>query len=205
MSTAAASGNGAANAVTFISGTQATKLLWPDDSIPASFTVCSATRYAGAERGGILSCTGSPTQALTWVHGHDVSGDSDSKRGIAYYHTKYTTSALTTGVKDDWLVMCGTNAGAPQTVPGNMILDQDEIGTEVGGEGGGRLNIGYDHPSDWALHSLLIWDYALGTVPALWHTSATLSQVLLTWFLWCDLGMRGTVFSGQGDWGRRYS
>ena len=77
------------------------------------------------------------------------------------------------GVRDDWLVMCGTNAGA--TAPGNIILDQDEIGTADGGQGSTRLNIGYFEASDWALHSVLIWDYSLGTLPALWHTSATLS------------------------------
>ena len=32
------------------------------------------------------------------------------------------------------------------------------------------MNIGYFQASDWALHSLLIWDYSLGTLPALWHT-----------------------------------
>jgi hypothetical protein len=201
VATAAASGNGAANAVTSISGTTATKLLWPENSIPSTFTVCSVTRYTGGTRVRILTCADSPSQSVNWLHGQD-----DSKRGVAHYQG-YQTEWATQGVLDDWLVMCGTNAGA--TAPGNIILDQDEIGTADGGVGSCRLNIGYSDwalPSDWAVHSLFIWDYSLGTVPALWRTSATLLQVLFTWPVpWCDSGMRGTVVPGQGGWGRRYS
>jgi len=198
VATAAASGDGAANAVTFISGTTATKLLWPENSIPSTFTICSVTRYTEESGNRILNCQSSPSQSVNWLHGH-----YHSARGVAYYGG-FKTSTANHGVRKDWLVVCGTNDGA--TAPGNMVADQDEIGTADGGAGSCRLNIGYADPSDWALHSLLIWDYSLGTVPALWHTSATLSQLLLTWFFpWCDLGMRRTVFSGQADWGRRYS
>jgi hypothetical protein len=186
VATAAASGDGAANAVTSIRGTTVTKLLWPENSIPSTFTVCSVTRYTGGTRGRILNGMDGPSQSKNWVQGHN-----EMKRGIAYYVGSFfgdpdgwNTLEATRGVLDDWLVMCGTNAGA--TAPGNIIVDQDEIGSAHGGGGSCCLNIGYTTPSDWALHSLLIWDYSLGTVPALWHTSATLSHVLLTWFSWCD-------------------
>ena len=182
MGTATASGDGAANAVTFISGTTATKMLWPESSIPSTFTVCSVTRYteeeedAGEERGEsgrILNCQGSPTQSVDWLHGH-----WSSRRGVAKYNNGFKQSS-SQGVLDHWLVMCGTNDGASK--PGNIILDQDSIGSADGGRGSVcRLNIGYNEASDWALHSLLIWDYSLGTVPAPWHTSATLSQALFT-------------------------
>ena len=173
-------------------------MLWPENSIPNTFTVCSVTRYTGGSRLNILSCQRSPSQSRAWYHGNWFG-----RTGITNYN-KWTTSNANKGDSDDWLVMCGTNGGA--TAPGNIIMDQDEIGIANGGYGSCRLNIGYHHPSDWAVHSLLIWDYSLGTIPALWHTSATLSQVVLAWFFpWCNLGMRRTVFSGQGGWGRRYS
>jgi hypothetical protein len=157
VATAAASGDGAANAVTFITGTTTTKLLWPESSIPSTFTICSVTRYTGGTRRRILTCLGSPSQAADVTHGHH-----SSKRGHAYYYG-YKVLNANHGVLDDWLVMCGTNAGA--TAPGNIILDQDEIGTADGGVGGScRLHTGYYESSDWALHSLLIWDYSLGTV-----------------------------------------
>ena len=158
----AASGGGG-SAVSFIAGTTTTKLLWPESSIPSTFTICSVTRYTGGTRRRILTCLGSPSQAANWLHGHLIS-----MRGVAYYANGLQTSYANHGVLDDWLVMCGTNAGA--TAPGNIILDQDEIGTADGGVGSCRLNIGYFQPSDWALHSVLIWDYSLGTVSALWHT-----------------------------------
>ena len=150
MATAAASGDGVANAVTFISGTTATRLLWPESSIPSTFTVCSVTRYTGGVRRLILTCDGSPSQSTIWHHGHHWG------RRIVYYNG-WKTSTSSHGVVDDWLVMCGTNAGP--TAPGNIVEDQDEIGTSNGGGGGCRLNIGYwyDAASDfWSLHSLLI-------------------------------------------------
>ena len=134
MATAAASGDGIANVVTFITGTTTAKLLWPENSIPRNFTVCSVTRYTGGSRGRILQCLYSPSQSVDWLHGH-----SYGHRGVAHYEAYKT--ALDHGVVDDWLVMCGTNAGA--TAPGNTVLDQDEIGTADGGTGGCRLNIGY--------------------------------------------------------------
>ncbi|KAJ1479320.1 hypothetical protein T484DRAFT_1814734 [Baffinella frigidus] len=155
VASAAASGDGAANAVTSISGTTATKLLWPESSIPSTFTVCSVTRYTGGSSGRILNCKESPTQPKDWLHGH-VYG----LRGTAYY--QFWTAARTTfGDVDDWLVMCGTNAEA--TAPGNIVLNQSEIGASGDGVGGCRLSIGYADVSDWALHSVLIWDYSLGT------------------------------------------
>jgi hypothetical protein len=158
-------------------------MLWPENSIPDTFTVCSVTRYTGAARWNILNCNQSPSQGANWFHGHHSAWG-----GAQAYYSGFKTSHPVR-VLDDWRVMCGTNAGA--TLPGNILLDRDEIGTADGGTGGCRLNIGYFQATDWALHALLIWNYSLGTVPARWHTSTTLSQLLLTWFLpWRDLGMR---------------
>ena len=156
MATATASGDGAANAVAYITGATDTLLLWPELSIPSTFTICSVTRFTGGTRQRILKCSG---YGLNWLHGH---GGGD--RGPVYYDA-YMVADGNVGNVDDWLVMCGTNAGA--TFPGNIIVDQDEIGTADGGTGGGRLNInGPDaENSDWALHSVLIWDYSLGIVP----------------------------------------
>jgi len=174
VATANASGHGAANAVTSITGTEDTRMLWPENSIPDTFTVCSVTRYTGGSRGRILNCQRSPSQSVNWLHGH--GGWS----GRAFYK-EWKTSGANQRDHDNWLVMCGTNGGP--TFPGNILLDRDEIGTADGGTGSCRLNIGYSTESDWALHSLLIWDYSLGTVPAPLHTSATLSQLFLSWFL----------------------
>ena len=175
MATAAASGDGAANAVTHITGSTASQMLWPESSIPSIFTVCSVTRYTGGESARILTCNGSPSQDANWLQGH-----WESLRGVVLYPTTSgerwkTTSTASRGVVDDWLVMCGTNDAAV-AFPGNIIMDQDEIGITSGGLGGCRLNFGYAGSTDWALHSLLIWDYALGTAPVPVHATPYLSN-----------------------------
>jgi len=104
-------------------------------------------------------------------------------RGVARY-TDWKTETHNVGVADDWLVMCGTNDGA--TLPGNVLIDQNEIGTAVGGVGSCRLNIGHQgsDQSDWALHSLLIWDYSLGNVNVPWHNRPCLMNLVAgsAWF-----------------------
>ena len=183
MVAAVASGNGAANAVASISGTATTKMLWPENSIPSIFTVCSVTRYTGTGGGRILSCAHSPTQNTHWLHGHHRE-----RRGVAQYAPVYdSTAQVNVGVFDDWLVMCGSNAG---TTPGNIVIDQSEIGTAAGGGGGCRMNINYVEESDhWALHSVLIWDYSLGTAFVPWRTRPCLSNLVAG-------SVHGTCFCG---------
>ena len=162
MATVTASGDGAAKAVTYIRGTPSTQLLWPEWSIPATFTICSVTRYTGGVRGRILNCN-SPSQSRDVLFGHWMGA-----RGLAYFEA-WMTSQASIGVVDDWLVMCGTNDAAVP-VPGNQIVDQDEIGILNGGVTQCRLNVGYYEPSDWALHSVLIWDYSIGAAPKPCHS-----------------------------------
>mmetsp|Transcript_20105 Transcript_20105/g.48624 ORF Transcript_20105/g.48624 Transcript_20105/m.48624 type:complete len:350 (+) Transcript_20105:218-1267(+) len=173
VASAAASGDGAANAVTFISGTPSTQLLWPEWSIPPTFTICSVTRYTGGVRQRILDCDGgpSPSQSINWLHGHAGA------RGVAYYLNGYKTSDTNRGVLDDWLVMCGTN-GAGQGSSGNIIHDQSEIGVLSGGTGNCQLNINNNgEKSHWVLHSVLIWDTSLSTT-TMKTVTAALSEMI---------------------------
>ncbi|KAJ1495211.1 hypothetical protein T484DRAFT_1763176, partial [Baffinella frigidus] len=127
-----ASGHGTSADVVALAGDTSAKVLWPVGSIPATFTVCSVTRY------------------------DDLGG------------SRFKTNQVNVGTATDWLVMCGTSdAGVP--APGNIVLDQDEIGIANGGAGPCQLAINYDQPSDWLVHSLLIWDSGLST--------ATMKQV----------------------------
>ena len=171
---AATAGYGAVNAVTYITGTTHTKMLWPESSIPSTFTVCSVTRYHGTARQRILSCDFAPTQPLNWLHGHH-----GGVRGKAYYNVFPAMGAGDGRGLNDWLVMCGTNdAGVP--TPGNIVMDQIGTGTVNGGQGGCRLHMGYvPKTSDWAFHSLFIWDYSLGTVPIPWHMRPCLCKLVI--------------------------
>ena len=69
-------GNGAKGDVSFIFGGTTSRLFWPEDSIPTSFTIYSITRYTGRAHRRILQATD-----LNWVHGHWDNGHI----GVAYY------------------------------------------------------------------------------------------------------------------------
>jgi len=117
-----ASGHGTSANVVALAGSLRAKMLWPVGSIPATFTVCSVTRYddLGGSRGRILTCGESPDQPLDWIHGHNYGN-----RGIVYYGgvDGYQTGWTNVGTDTDWLVMCGTN-DVSVAAPGNVILDQ---------------------------------------------------------------------------------
>jgi hypothetical protein len=119
VSVRTASGHGTSNEVVALAGNTSAKVLWPVGSIPATFTVCSVTRYddLGGSRGRILSCEWSPDQPLNWLHGHD-----SAMRGVVHYEG-VQAGWTNVGTDTDWLVMCGTN-NASVAAPGNVILDQ---------------------------------------------------------------------------------
>ena len=54
--------------------------------------------------------------------------------------------------------------GGPGTLCDTLeTLDQDAIGTVNGGIGNCQLALNYNEPTDWLLHSLLVWDSGLST------------------------------------------
>jgi len=153
-------GNGATQAVTFLQGRVDTKVVWPEMVIPSTFTICSVTRWTSAERaqqGRILSSL-SATSSLNWLHGHDQYGPGAAYYGDGY-KARYDDSL---GAKTDWVVLCGTN-DADVGRPGNVIYEQVERATANGGRGGGYMHINdwTAQRSDFALHSVLIWDRGL--------------------------------------------
>ena len=71
-----------------------------------TWTLCTVSRYTGTTRGRIIIGTGN------FLHGHH-----HGKRGVAHY-SGWVTTAVSVGVMDDWLVMCGTNRGQRAYVDG---------------------------------------------------------------------------------------
>eukprot|EP00960_Hanusia_phi_P058524 763915-Hanusia_phi.AAC.1 len=132
------SGSGAAANISYIYGDTAAKMAWPSGSIPTNFTVCSVTKYNGANKQRILQCypsSGTPN----WLHGH-----WRGFRGVAFYDG-WKTPTSNTGTDTDWLVCCGR-------------------GNASGGVGGGVrvIKINDDSElSDWAFTQLFIWDQHL--------------------------------------------
>ncbi|KAJ1467527.1 hypothetical protein T484DRAFT_1858558, partial [Baffinella frigidus] len=115
------SGHGASNVVAGLAGDTTAKMLWPAGSIPATFTVCSVTRYdeTGSTFQRILQGSDSPAPAasLNWFQGHE-----GGMRGVVHYSPSGWMSPFPTGGNStDWAVMCGTNGGAH---PGNIVFEQ---------------------------------------------------------------------------------
>ena len=128
-----------------------------------------------------------------WLHGH-----SSGWRGVAQYSSPsspyylWNTLQNNVGTTDDWLVMCGKNAG---TSPNNILADGVASGTAVGGVGGDILTIngggssGTTLNSNFAFSQLLIWNQALNDADML-----TASHMLTSYMI------TGSYFSYATTW-----
>jgi hypothetical protein len=145
-----ANGNGASANIKFLSGTPTSKIVWPSGSIPATFTICSLTRYSGDNKNRILN--GTPTN---WLHGHH-----GNKRSVAHYND-WKTGITNVGTLTDWLTSCGTNSTAI-SAPNNMLYDGVPSGVANGGSAGDVLHINNTYePSDYQFSQIIIWDQVL--------------------------------------------
>lgn len=157
--------------VVALSGDTTTKLLWPENSLPLVMTICSVSRYAGTSNGRIFSGYKSPTQSVNWLHGHWFN-----TRGVAHYNS-FSTLRETLGVRDTWLVMCGSSSSS---WPGNIVIDQNNIGSNSGCNKACRLNVNYgptNKKSDFEIHSLYICNMELSNVQMKHVTSALRAQI----------------------------
>jgi hypothetical protein len=159
FATGSGSGFGATASIPFVSGTTASVLTWPTNSIPTNFTVCSITRYVGPNYGRILT---SVVANQNWLHGH-----YGSKRGVAYYEGWKTQDTASVGNLTNWLTFCGVNGNnTSNPTPNNILLDNTGVGTSTGGTGNYTLGINNflgtsAERSEWALSYLIIWDQVL--------------------------------------------
>jgi hypothetical protein len=162
-------GNGVVNPITSLSGGVSTKLLWPEYSIPTIMTVCSVSRYSGGTSDKIFNCYQSPTQDSNWFHGHWAS-----RRGVAVHNGGWKTGTVTVGVHDDWLVMCGSSSPVS---PGQIVIDQTNVGTGYISNIKCRLHINIEGPSAFEVHSLYIWNAELSNFHMKQVTTALRGQL----------------------------
>jgi hypothetical protein len=167
--------SGATNPLTTLVGGTNTKILWPENSLPAIMTICTVTRYGTVSSGRILDAYGSPTQSENWAHGH-----TGNRRGLAFYGWYYT-EWLTFGILHDWLVMCGSTS---HDWPGNVVIDQVDRGSVEPDQAANahetsRLSINYlsSQRSDFNLHSVYIWDVELSNKQMHLITGALRAQI----------------------------
>ncbi|CAE8674203.1 unnamed protein product [Polarella glacialis] len=146
-----ASGFGADGPVTHIEGSSSDKYTF-GKVLKDTFSVCSVTRYTGANQKRIL-------QGST---GNFLHGQHGGHSGVAHYDAWVTASARKEGSRD-WVVLCGTNK-AKRVYDGDS--SKTNIGTKVGNSAGPTelmINSGASSTeiSDFAVMELITWSRAL--------------------------------------------
>ena len=160
------SGNGASASIPFLTGTSSTTITWPAGSIPATFTICSITRYTSAPYSRIFDGAGS-----NWLHGHwaplNTNYTNSGYAGVAFYG-KWVTQNSSTNLSPttNWAVVCGTNDSSIPT-PNNLLVNGTGYGTVNGGTGSATLTINNgvgaagNEKSNFAFQTVLLWNTGL--------------------------------------------
>ena len=169
----AASGNGAAANIAYLDGTTTSTILWPAGSIPATYTMCSITRYASSVSANQQRTLCSSSN--NWLHGHH-----GSKRGVAFNAATWRTAQTSTGTMLDWLNFCATSSA---TAPTNVLIDGSSAGLAVGGGGvsmAACINLcPGGEQSNFQFSQLIIWDQEL-TATEMATVAAALNTYLAT-------------------------
>jgi hypothetical protein len=128
---------GALNPISFLRGNSAANLLFPQNSIPVNFTICSVTKYASTDA-SMQSRILTSAEDAEWWHGH-----YNKKRGVAKFEsqkilgsdgvTTIANSVWNTGegglsMNLNWTVMCSKNGGI---TPWNVLVDGQAAGTST--------------------------------------------------------------------------
>ena len=168
--------HGVSRIVSFVSGGTSDGIIFPSNTIPATFTICTMSRYTGSAQERIIQARTSYTStdndsSLNWLHGHwrhleQAAGTT----GRAYYdgHKTYGTatqmSSLNLNVAD-WLLMCGQNAASGSIFRVMGPNGSEDIGAMSGGPGGLHLaiNKGWAEYSDWAVGEAITWNRLLSS------------------------------------------
>jgi len=148
-------GNGANVQVPYVGGDTGARLQWGAGSVPASFTICSVTRYAGTNKRRILNCMGSSAGDMNWLHGH-----WNAKAGSNHYNGDFHNNLqFCIPVNSGWVAMCGSNiadTSRPGIIVNNVVKAQGN-----GGSGSCALGINHAETSEWQFSKLYIWNYHL--------------------------------------------
>jgi hypothetical protein len=150
--------NGAVGKVCELGGTEESMIYFGESALPAKYTLCTVSRYAGRRRQRIFSGS-SPHE---WFHGH-----ANGYKGIAHYDQWMTDQENNTPENDtDWLIFCGQNS-----VPWHFFANGRSVGTIHSGAGvDGGIDFGVNrclpgqsscNQSDFAIMEVAIWNRSL--------------------------------------------
>jgi hypothetical protein len=173
------------NNIKYLSGTTATKIIFPDFSLPEYYTICAITKYTSSDRsnlskrGRILSCVNSA--ANDWILGHWWN-----KVGVMHYNGWKTPNEQSiSGDGNQWVVSCVKSSSS---VDKSLLFNGISRGTSVppkmnNNSANNKISINnnniYVENSDFGLSYLIIWDVVL-TDNQLKLVSDTLQEYLKT-------------------------
>jgi hypothetical protein len=159
--------NGSTVAITYLSGTPASKIIFPAGSLPTTCTIAFLTRHSGA------------TSLRVLVAGTDLFGHWNSGRGIVF-NTDFKTEPTSSGTVTDWTNMVVTNS-LSIALPKNVLLGGSPMGSRGnGGTGNQVLSINMTtENSDFQFSQLIIWDQTL-TVAEMTAVATALNTYLST-------------------------
>jgi hypothetical protein len=154
------------NNIKYLSGTTATKILFPDFSLPEYYTICAITKYTSTDisnvskRGRILTAVSS--ENTNWLLGHhwNVIGVMHS------YGWRTSWNQSISGDGNQWVVSCVKSSSS---VDKSLLFNGISRGTSAppkmyNNKADNKLNINfsnYGQNSDFGLSYLIIWDVVL--------------------------------------------
>jgi hypothetical protein len=161
-------GNGATyNNVSALAGTTKSTIQFgtKNNVIQSEFTVCSVTRYiTGGNMGRILQGKDPAGRqgSKNWLHGHQQG----NLVGVAFYGDGWKTKIQNNfSPGTNWLVMCGTNAGAGSQL---KLANGKSVGIADSGWGDMSLwvnglynNLPNSQNSDFAIAEVVVWSRGL--------------------------------------------
>jgi hypothetical protein len=160
--TASTAGNGANGSITCISGNTLTELIWPDGSIPTTYTLAFITRYTGENYKRILQGT---TNNLIFGHYSDGGG---TLRGV-YYNNGTWFNNMSYGTITDWLTMiCKVDVNPNNCIVDGIARGINSSSTPLTSADKLQINNG-NVPGDdsaWAFSYLMIWEETLSFTDA---------------------------------------
>jgi hypothetical protein len=161
------------NGVKYLKGTRDTSISFPDYSLPKYHTICVISKYAGPNKGRILTST---NYNVNWLLGHH-SGVT----GVMHNNQwKTTWSNSLSPNTNEWIVSCVKSSTSGDFI-GSLYFNgvkRATLPTGIVNDNNNRLTINtanYGQNSDFGLSYVIIWNTVL-TDNQLSYVSAALNE-----------------------------
>jgi hypothetical protein len=158
-----ASGNGATAAITYLSGTDTSTIIFPNGSKPTNYTICSVAKYSSTV-GAIKERIFQDQEGLGWVYSHWKGNAGVFYNGTQFWVTPGDgASASNISNVNDWVVMCSrTNATATvNNILVNSVAKGSNVAINAIGQATITINGFYHEKGYFDFAYLYVWNQEL--------------------------------------------